>query len=423
MPKLSKLFLMTDPHSPAKNSSFILTGVDCLSHLATLTYLGLTGIAVVLVFASTGCRSSAPVAPPPPVPQVEVVKVVQKDVRLYSEWVGTTEGFVNAQIYPKISGYLLKQEYQDGDHVRMGQALFEIDSREYQAAYDQAAADAAQKHADFKQNQQDLARYTPLLEQQVISKQQFDHINQATKASAAAAQSAEAAVATARLNLQWTHITAPIDGLAGIAKTQVGDLVSPTTLLTTVSQLDPIKVSFPISEREYLHFASKIKQHQETGTSKDEPALSMILADDSTYPYPGHFYVANRQVNVQTGTIIIQGLFPNPGYILRPGMYAKVRAGTDVQTGALLVPQGAVLETQGQYQVAVVNPDNTVSLRQVTLGKQVGTLRIVASGLKPDEEVVSEGVQKVTDGMTVNPHLVTTSSSSPTSAATPPAQS
>jgi RND family efflux transporter MFP subunit len=420
--KLSKLFLKTKHRPRTKNVPFVLTDADRLP-FPTLTYSFLASIAVAWAFASAGCRSSAPVAPPPPVPQVEVVKVIQKDVRLYSEWVGTTEGFVNAQIYPKISGYLLKQDYQDGDHVRVGQALFEIDSREYQAAYDQAVADAAQKHADFKQNQQDLARYTPLLEQQVISKQQFDHINQATKASAAAAQSAEAAVATARLNLQWTHITAPIEGLAGIAKTQVGDLVSPTTLLTTVSQLDPIKVSFPISKREYLRFATKIKQHQETGTSTDEPSLSMILADDSTYRYPGHFYVANRQVNVQTGTIIIQGLFPNPGYILRPGMYAKIRAGTDVQAGALLVPQGAVLETQGQYQVAVVNSDNTVSLRQVSLGKQVGTLRIVTSGLKPDEEVVSEGVQKVTDGMTVNPHLASAPSNSPTASATPLVQS
>ena len=207
---------------------FVLTDADRLP-FPTLTYSFLASIAVAWAFASAGCRASAPVAPPPPVPQVEVVKVIQKDVRLYSEWVGTTEGFVNARL-PRISGYLLKQDYQDGDHVRVGQALFEIDSREYQAAYDQAVADAAQKHADFKQNQQDLARYTPLLEQQVISKQQFDHINQATKAVPPPRN---------RLRLpsrppgqpQWTHITAPIEGLAGIAKTQVGDLVSPQLYL------------------------------------------------------------------------------------------------------------------------------------------------------------------------------------------------
>src|ERR1700691_226089 len=425
MLKLSKLFLMTEPRLPAKNSSFILTGVDRLSRLAALTYVALLSIAGVLAFASIGCHSSAPVAPPPMIPQVEVVKVIQKDVRLYSEWVGTTEGFVNAQIYPKISGYLLKQEYQDGDHVRMGQSLFEIDSREYQAAYDQAVADAAQKHADFKQNQQDLARYTPLLEQQVISKQQFDHINQATKASAAAPQSAEAAVATARLNLQWTHITAPIEGLAGIAKTQVGDLVSPASLLTTVSQLDPIKVEFPISEAQYLHVADLINGDAQT-RAKNGPKFEMILADGSTYKYLGTVYDVNRQVNIQTGTIIVQATFPNPGNILRPGLYAKIRAAVGTVHNALLVPQGAVLETQGQYQVAVVGSDNKVTMRTVTIGKQSGGLRLIETGISPGERVITQGLQKVHDGMEVNPHVVPAepaAGSAPASAATSGGQS
>ena len=234
-------------------------------------------------------------------------------------------------------------------------------------------------------------------------------------------QADQAAVETAKLNLQWTKVAAPINGIAGIAKAQVGDLVSPTTLLTTVSQLDPIKVSFPISEREYLHFAGRIKQHEEDGQAKGEPDLQMILADGSTYKYRGHFYVANRQVNVQTGTILIQGIFPNPDYILRPGLYAKIRVAADIKHGALLVPQSAVLETQGQYQVAVVGADSRVSLRTVKTGKQVGSFRIIDDGVKPGERVVTEGVQRISDGMEVKPILATPE---PDSAGAPgPAQS
>ncbi|HLK85617.1 MAG TPA: efflux RND transporter periplasmic adaptor subunit [Candidatus Binataceae bacterium] len=332
-----------------------------------------------------------------------VAQVVQRDVPLYSEWVGTTLGYINADIYPKISGYVLKQNYQDGDAVRAGELLFQIDPRQYQAALDQALGDLAQAQAQFKQNQLNLTRYTVLYKQAVISRQDFDNQTQTTHASAAQVKADQAAVENARLNLQWTQVMSPVDGIAGIAKAQVGDLVSPTSLLTTVSQLDPIKVQFPISEREYLHFADKIKQHQETGRAKDEPDLQMILANGKTYKYPGHFYVANRQVNVQTGTILIQGLFPNPGNILRPGLYAKIRAATDLRRNALLVPQSAVLETQGQYQVAVVGEDNRVSLRAVKIGKQAGDLRIIDEGVQPGERVITEGLQKVSDGMEVSP--------------------
>ena len=335
-----------------------------------------------------------------------VTDVVQRNVPVYSDWVGTTEGFVNADIYPKISGYLLKQNYTDGDHVRAGQLLFQIDDREYKAALDQALGDLGQKAADYKKNQQDLSRYKPLYDQQVISKQDYDHVNQSTRASAAAVASAQAAVETAKLNESWTQVNSPIDGIAGIAKTQVGNLVSPTSLLTSISQLDPIKVEFPISEREYLHFADKINRHERDGDSKQDPDLEMVLADGSTYKYRGRFYVANRQVNIQTGTIKIQGIFPNPHFILRPGLYAKIRSATEVRKDALLVPQGAVLETQGQYQVAVVGADNKVTLRMVTTGKQVGDLRIIEQGVSVGERVITEGLQKVSDGMEVNPRLV-----------------
>ncbi len=360
--------------------------------------------APALLLAATACKKTAP-ATAPPAPEVVVTEVVQRDVPLYSEWVGTTAGFVNAQIHPKVSGYLLKQNYRDGDKVNEGQLLFQIDDREYKAALDQALGDLAQVEAQLKQHQQDLARYTTLYKMAVISKQQFDTQTQTTRATAAQVQAGQAAVESARLNLQWTRVISPIGGIAGIAKTQVGDLVGPTTLLTTVSQLDPIKVSFPISEREYLHFAERIKQHEEQGVAKNEPELQMILADNKTYKYPGHFYVANRQVNVQTGTIVIQGIFPNPDYILRPGLYAKIRVAADVQRGALLVPQDAVLETQGQSQVAVVDADNRVSLRTVKTGKQAGNLRIIEKGLTPGEHVITEGLQRVSDGMEVKPRL------------------
>jgi RND family efflux transporter MFP subunit len=360
--------------------------------------------AIALSLAASGCKKAvAPVAAP--VPEVVVTDVIQRNVPVYSEWVGTTEGFVNAEIHPKISGYLLKQDYRDGDQVHTGQLLFQIDDREYRAALDQALGDLALKRADYKKNKEDLGRYTPLYEQQVISKQDFEHVTQATRASAAAVAAAQAAVESAKLNVEWTQVNSPIDGVAGIAKAQVGDLVSPTSLLTTVSQVDPIKVEFPISEREYLHFAPRINRHEKEGDTKQDPYLEMVLADGSTYKYRGRFYVANRQVNIQTGTIKIQGIFPNPDGILRPGLYAKIRAATDVRKDALLVPQAAVLETQGKYQLAVVGADNKVTLRMVTIGKQVGHLRIIDEGVSPGERVITEGLQKVSDGTEVEPRL------------------
>jgi RND family efflux transporter MFP subunit len=360
-------------------------------------------IVAAMAVVPSGCkRAAAPVAPP--FPEVVVTDVVQENVPVYSESVGTTEGFVNADIYPKITGYLLKQNYRDGDQVHPGQLLFQIYDREYKAALDQAFGDLGQKQADYKKNRQDLDKYTPLYEQQVISKQEFDHVAQTTRASAAAVASAEAAVETAKLNEQWTQVTSPaIDGIAGIAKTQVGDLVSPTTLLATVSQLDPIKVEFPVSEKTYLHFADQINQDPH---GNNAPKLEMILSDGSTYKYPGHIYDVNRQVEIQTGTIELQAIFPNPNHFLRPGMYAKVRAAAEVRHKALLVPQDAVLETQGQYQVAVVGSDNKVTMRTVEVGQQSGGLQIIEKGVSPGERIITEGLQKVSDGMEVKPQLV-----------------
>jgi len=361
--------------------------------------------AAVIALATAGCKGAAPVSSGAAIPQVLVAKVVQKDVPTYTESVGTTEGFVNARILPKVSGYLLKQDYKDGSHVHANQLLFEIDDRPYKAALDQALGNLAQVQAQLKQNQQDLARFTALYKAQVISKQQFQTQTQLTRATAAQVQSAQAAVETAKLNENWTKVYSPIDGIAAIAKAQVGDLVSNTTLLTTVSQLDPIKVSFPISEKEYLVFAGRINA-RENGTPKNPDApFTLMLDNGTTYAHRGQFYAAGRQVDAQTGTIEIQATFPNTEDILRPGMYAKVRAETGVIKDAVLVPQSAVFEVQGQYEIATVADDNKVTLRTVTPGKKVGDLWLIDSGATAGETVVIEGVQKMKDGMEVTPQV------------------
>jgi membrane fusion protein (multidrug efflux system) len=289
--------------------------------------------------------------------------------------------------------------------VHANQLLFEIDDRLYKAALDQALGTLAEEQATLKQNQQDLARDTELYQEHVIPKETFDHITQAFRGSAAQVQAAQAAVENAKLNLGWTKVYSPIDGVAAIAQAQVGDLVGATTLLTTVSQLDPIKVTFPIPEKDYLLFATRINA-QENGVAQPALPFQMILANGQTYQHLGRFYAANRQVDIQTGTIQIQATFPNPNDILRPGQYAKIRVASGVLHNALLVPQGAVLETQGQYQVAVVGSDNKVSMRTVEVGQQAAGLRIIEKGVSPGERVVTEGLQMVHDGMEVQPRVI-----------------
>jgi membrane fusion protein (multidrug efflux system) len=372
--------------------------------------------AIAATLVGSACRTAAPTSPQP---TVLVTAVIQRDIPIYSEWVGTTVGFVDAQIRARVQGYLLRQNYEDGHQVKTGQLLFQIDDRDYKAALDQALGALARQQATLRKNQLDLARYKPLAAEGAVSRQELDDATQATHESQAEVESAQAAVETARLNLGWTQVLSPIDGVAGIAPVQVGDLVTPSTVLTSVSQIDPIKVSFPISEQEYLRAANQIKEHQQTGRAKDEPDLELILGDGSLYKYPGHFYDVNRQVDIQTGTIEVQGLFPNPDALLRPGQYAKVRAATQTRRHALLVPQRAVQETQGEYQVAVVGADNTVAMRTVKPGDRIGSLWIVNEGLNPGERVITEGLQKVKDGMEVVPQAASApeESSTPASAA------
>jgi RND family efflux transporter MFP subunit len=361
--------------------------------------------AVMIALAAVDCKTAftGPSSAPLRVPEVVVANVVQKDVPIYGEWVGTTKGYFDAKILPKVTGYLLKQDYKDGARVHAGQLLFEIDDRLYKAALDQAQGNLAQLQEQLKQNEQDLARYTALAKAKVISKQQFDTQTQTTRAAAAQVRAAQAAVDNARLNLQWTKVDSPIEGVAGIAQAQVGELVTTTTTLTTVSQLDPIKVSFPISENEYLKFAGLINAREKGIPGKDDVQLQLILSNGSIYSYPGQFYAADRQMNVQTGTIEIQAIFPNPEDILRPGMYAKVRVQTDIRRNALLVPQSAVFEIQGHYQVATVGEDNRIAIRSIKPGKKFGAYWMIDAGIEPKERVVTAGVEKVKQGMQVKP--------------------
>ena len=369
-------------------------------------------LAISALLAISGCDRSVPPVPPPP--EVFVTEAVQKDVPIYTDWVGTTVGFVNAQVMPRVQGYLLKQDHLDGSHVSAGQLLFEIDDRPYKMALDQALGDLAQQRANLRKNQLDVSKYTPLAAKGAVSKQEYDTAVQNTQASEAQVKGSEAAAENARLNLDWTKIYSPIDGIVGIAPVQVGDLVTPATVLTTVSQVDPMKITFPITEREYLRYADQIKEHQEKGRAADEPDLELVLANGKTYPLPGHFYVANRQADQQTGTIQVQALFPNPDAILRPGMYARVRAATETRRGAVLVPQRAVEEVQGTYRVAVVGADDKVSFRTVRPGQQVDGAWIIDAGLESGERVVTEGLQKVKDGIVVRAKSDTSAQPAPT---------
>lgn len=401
-------------------------------------------LALLSLFSLAGCSSKTGASGPAPPPEVQVAQVQQRDVPVYSEWIGTLDGMVNADIKAQVSGYLLRKDYQEGSFVRKGQLLFEIDPRPFQAALDQAKgqlaqaqgqvaqteaqllqskAQLAQVEANQKKTQLDVDRYTPLAKAQAVTQQDLDNAVQtnvaadaqvkaanagvetakaAITAAKSAVESAKANVATAELNLSFTKIVAPIDGIAGIAQAQVGDLISPSGQpLATVSTVDPIKAYFTVSEQEYLDYSRKSKAGGESSGKPNE--LQLILADGSTYPQPGHLYAADRNVDQTTGAIRLAGLFPNPGNVLRPGQYGKVRSVTGNVKGALLVPQRSVTELQGSYRVAVVGPDNKVNIQVIKVGNQVGPNWIVESGLKPDDKVVAEGIQKVAPDMVVKP--------------------
>lgn len=360
-------------------------------------FLALTALAVV---AAAGCeKKEAPQMPPP---EVLVAPVAQRNVPVYSDWVGTIEGYVNAEIRPKVQGYLLTQNYPNGKVVAEGELLFQIDPRQFKAALDQAIGQLESAKALQVKTQLDVNRYRPLAKEGAVSQEELDNAIQQNEANKAAVFQAQANVEQARLNLDWTKVNSPIKGIAGINQAQIGDLVGPTTVLTTVSTVDPIKVEFPISEQEYLRFAQAINKVSETGKEDpDAPKLEVILADGKTYGHQGRFFAVNRQVDQRTGTLLVQALFPNPDNILRPGGYAKVRAATQVADGALLIPQRAVLDLQGTYQVYVLGADDTVSVRDVTPGPRSGSDWVITKGLSAGEKVVVEGLQKVRSGAKV----------------------
>jgi RND family efflux transporter MFP subunit len=357
-------------------------------------------IASLAAFAS-GCERKAGEAEQP-APEVVVVPVQQRDVDVYQEWVGTTTGYVNAQIYPKIQGYLLKQTYRNGATVKAGELLFQIDPRQFQALYDEAKGQLGRAQAALGKSELDVKRYTPLAAQGAVSQQELDDAIQARAANTAQVASAKASLEQARLNLEWTEVRSPIDGIAGIAKAQVGDLVSPTTLLASVSQVDPIKVTVQVSEIDYLRFAKRVRALEENGGKGGTP-LELILADGTRYPETGHVEAAGLAVQTTTGTLEIQGVFPNPKNLLRPGQYAMVRAVTDRLPGALVIPQRAVSDMQGVSMVAVVGTDDKVDLRRVTVGPQTGSDFVITKGLAAGDRVVAEGIQKVRQGEVVKP--------------------
>jgi len=374
-------------------------------------------LAAPFVFLS--CKKSEPAKSA--APEVAVARVEQKDVPISKEWVGTLDGMVNAQIKSQVTGYLLRKNYTEGAVVRKGQLLFEIDPRTFQAALDQAKAQLAnangqlaQTEANQMKTQLDVNRYTPLAKEQAVSQQDLDNAVQANRAAqaqvrAAKAQidAAQAQVEAAQLNLSFTRIISPIDGLAGVAVAQIGDLVGPTSLLATVSTVDPIKAYFAVSEREYLDFVNRHPDPVERAAARAKLDIQMILANGETYAHKGYSFFVDRQVNVGTGSLRAEGLFPNPGNILRPGQFARIRIVTRIREKALLVPQRAVTELQGSYQVAVVGGDNKVEIRPVTVAERVGTEWIIDQGLKPSERVIAEGTQRARQGMTVTPTAFT----------------
>jgi len=361
-------------------------------------------VVLVLLVATlslgTACgRTSA--APAIPSAEVEVATVLQKDIPIVSEWVATLDGYVNAQIQPQVTGYIIRQTYKEGSFVRKGQVLFQIDPRPFQALLDQANAQLAQTHAQLAKTQMDVDRDTPLAKAHAIAQSQLDNDIQANRAAAATVKAAEAEVEQAHLNLDFTNVRSLIDGVVGIAQVQMGNLVNPTTVLTTVSQINPIKAYFSISEQEYLHYAERINAEAQKERPSNGPPFDLILADGSVYPLKGFGLLTNRQVDVSTGSIQVVCSFPNPQSYLRPGQFGRLRAAADMRPGALLVPQKAVSELQGSYQVAVVGLDNKVSIRDVKVGNRVGPMWIVESGVKPGELVIIEGLQKVQSGATV----------------------
>ena len=355
---------------------------------------------LLLVAVVCGACARKQAAAPPPV-AVEVVPVIQKDVPIVGEWIGTLDGSVNADIRPKVEGYVLRQFYKEGQFVRRNDPLFEIDPRQFRAALEQARGSLARAEAQAANAAKDVERFTPLAAQRAISQQELDHALSAERDGKGAVASARAAVDQAALSLGWTRVTSPIDGIVGIARTQVGDLVSPQSVMATVSTVDPIRVTIGISEREYMDRAASINRASYPTTERG-PSLDLIFADGTVFPEKGKAVLVDRDVNVKTGTLTVKGFFPNPHNILRPGQYAHVRAELGMRPGALVVPQRAVTELQGGARVAVAGADGKAEIRSVELGPRTADLFVVEKGLQAGEKVIVTGLQFLRPGTPIS---------------------
>ena len=354
-------------------------------------------VALVLAAAFGLSCGKAPQAATAPL-RVEVATAVQQDVPVVHEWIGTVDGFVNAEIRPQVEGYLLKQAYREGFPVKRGQLLFQIDPRQFEAAAEQAKAAVARDQAMLDKTVLDVDRYTPLAAEKAISQQELDNALAARNQAQAELDAAKAAYDKAKLNVEWTRVLSPIDGIAGMAQVQVGDLVNGQKGMAVVSQVDPVKVYFNANEAEYMSWA---QAWSAKGGGKG--SLELVLSDGTVFPHKGDPFMTDRNVDLKTGTIMLAGVFPNPDHLLRPGQYAKVRASLGLERGAILVPLRAVWEMQGRPQVAVVGADNKVEIRPVATGTHAGPLVVIEQGLRPRDRVVVEGVQKVTPGLLVDP--------------------
>jgi RND family efflux transporter MFP subunit len=354
-----------------------------------------------LVLGLVGCKGKPHAAPQQP-PIVEVATVTQADVPIYHEWIGVLDGLVNAQIRAQVTGYLLAQNYREGDPIKKGDLLFEIDPRPFKAAFDQASGVLAQAEAKLGKTELDVKRYGPLVKDRAISQEEYDDAVQANLEAKAAVVSAKAQVEQAQLNLEFTKITSPIDGIASIARAQIGDLVGPASgELTTVSTIDPIKAYYNVTEQAYINFTKLFTTESDRYGRLRELEIDLILTDGSVYSQKGKIYAADRQIGLTTGALRLEALFPNPDGVLRPGEFARIRVKFDLKRDTPMVPQRAVSELQGSYQVAVVEHDNKIHIQPVRVGERTGNLWMIEEGLHPRQRVVVEGIQKVRDGMTV----------------------
>lgn len=357
-------------------------------------------VTVTALVCLIGCKEKPKPTPPPPL--VEVVQVGQADVPVYHDWIGVLDGLVNAQIRAQVTGYLQTQDYKEGDVIKKGDLLFQIDPRPFQAVLDQSKGSLAQAEARFGKTELDVKRYAPLVKDNAISQEEYDDAVQADLEAKASVVSAKAQVETAELNLEFTKITSPIEGIVGIAKAQIGDLVGPASgELTTVSTIDPIKAYYNVTEQAYINFTRLFLTESNRNERLKQLEIELILTDGKPYPLKGKIYAADRQIGTTTGALRLEALFPNPNNALRPGQFARIRVKFDLAHDALLVPQRAVSELQGSYQVAVVGADNKVHIQPVRVGDRSGSQWIIEEGLHPGDRVVAEGFQKIREGIIV----------------------